>query len=487
MAEDEKYQFNFSDYIVKIIRFRWAILTVLFFSTLIAFHVERQKEELYQASATLILIPPKYSTELRPSQMSIELYMKFATMPQILQCISERAPALTQDMARATLRPTLEPVEGNNNTLLLLSVLHPDNVKAQQIANVWVDVFLDEVDKLRYTGQSGSFEFINKEVGEIYKRLLELEKEKRDLELAYPLDILKGKRDILQRQLLNHIDLLNQKRDELAMLEGSVDKAAVERMKKNMVQDEVSEEIKMVSNQISLFSDKISRMQLQIFDHRIDRQQAEIELKECEKQLKQESMYFNDKKGDLNPVYLELLQKISGQKLRIASYENMRKQLEQEMDSLRSTMGERLKERRENSAVMVMAEYISKEKEIANYQSLVENGGVELKKINEDVSVVENKLKEVTRSLDLVNRSFSELSNKSESTRLAKAENYSDFKVLSRATIPTEKNRKQYGRIILTYDLVAFLVFMLIVLLAEFVSPDFGSLKALLFKEAKKS
>ena len=59
--------------------------------------------------------------------------------------------------------------------------------------------------------------------------------------------------------------------------------------------------------------------------------------------------------------------------------------------------------------------------------------------------------------------------------------------MLSRATIPTEKNRKQYGRIILTYDLVAFLVFMLIVLLAEFVSPDFGSLKALLFKEAKKS
>ena len=72
---------------------------------------------------------------------------------------------------------------------------------------------------------------------------------------------------------------------------------------------------------------------MRLFDARIDRQQAEIELEECQKQLAEEPRYFDDKKHQMNPLYVSLLQKISGLKLKIVGYENLRSQMEKEIIS----------------------------------------------------------------------------------------------------------------------------------------------------------
>ena len=157
-----------------------------------AFVVTSQMPKIYRATATLILLPPKFSTELRPAPLSVETYQSILRSDYITSKL--KSGLVSHGVIEpghgigAKLRTMIFPGKVRDEPyrpLIDLVVQTNSPEKAEKIANIWADVFVVESAGLASRGKKGTLEFINTQYPAVSKVLRDQESELKDKEDYY--------------------------------------------------------------------------------------------------------------------------------------------------------------------------------------------------------------------------------------------------------------------------------------------------------------
>jgi uncharacterized protein involved in exopolysaccharide biosynthesis len=186
--------------IVQFFRRNWLLIggTALLLGVLaaIAFSLSRPQ---YEATATLVIVPPKFSSELKPGTLNVQSYQKILESDAVLGETKRRLVERGVLEATRTLRlgQNLETrifvarrAEEISLAPMLQTVARGETAEqAAAIANTWADVFLARTRELIAGSTSSSVQFIDQEYPQVRESLNKLEDTRvglaNDLQLRY--------------------------------------------------------------------------------------------------------------------------------------------------------------------------------------------------------------------------------------------------------------------------------------------------------------
>lgn len=189
----EEDRVSLADYIRVLWKRRWLIVLGTLGCTVTAFLVSHTLPKVYQATSTLILLPPRFSTEFRPEPMSVATYQTLLESDYIRAKVVEalRSKGLTREDDNdlgADLKAEILPGKERDQPyepLIQLVVEAEDPEKAAGIANTWAEVFVVENQELNVLGKQGTLEFIEKQYPVTARSLVELERSLKNRETSY--------------------------------------------------------------------------------------------------------------------------------------------------------------------------------------------------------------------------------------------------------------------------------------------------------------
>jgi capsular polysaccharide biosynthesis protein len=151
--------------------------------------------DLYEASATLVIVPPAFSSELTPSSLTVQGYQKLLESDVVIAdtntqlgeagSVAERAPLqLGRDLSTRIF--VSRRAEETSLAPMVQVVSHvSDPQLAQDAANTWADVFLRRVDTIMTGTTTSSVELIEVQYPQARERLHELESESTKTKNSY--------------------------------------------------------------------------------------------------------------------------------------------------------------------------------------------------------------------------------------------------------------------------------------------------------------
>ncbi|MGD8377055.1 MAG: Wzz/FepE/Etk N-terminal domain-containing protein [Acidobacteriota bacterium] len=128
------------------------ILSVTVGAVLLAFLVTLGMPETYRATATVLIAPPGYRSEIAPEPVTAETYKEIATTPAVVIGALEHAgltdPSWSPEIAARRMRVETYEERGLYNSVLVspllgLSVTDRDPERARAVANGWAAAFQD--------------------------------------------------------------------------------------------------------------------------------------------------------------------------------------------------------------------------------------------------------------------------------------------------------------------------------------------------------
>ncbi len=147
---------------------------------------------IYRANATLIVSPPRFSTELKPSALPVETYQSLvetdAVRAKVADALNGDGKNRVDVRLDASLSTSIQAGRQRNQSYLPsigLVVEAKSPQRAALIANTWAAVVVAEIGDLSMRAKSGDLEFINREYPIAKQRLAEAEKELKDAEDQY--------------------------------------------------------------------------------------------------------------------------------------------------------------------------------------------------------------------------------------------------------------------------------------------------------------
>ena len=142
----------------------------------------------YEASATLVVVPPKFSSDLKPSTLTVQGYQKLlesdAAIAEAKRRLVEKGVLKADDPLR--LNRELESrifVSRRADELSLAPMLQAvargaSPAKAAAIANTWAEVFLERTKSLMAGSTSSTVQFIDEQYPKVRAELANLEDER---------------------------------------------------------------------------------------------------------------------------------------------------------------------------------------------------------------------------------------------------------------------------------------------------------------------
>lgn len=194
---DKDDQVNLAQYIFVLWRWKRFIIVGTFMCATVAFLVSSLMPAVYEARATLILQPPRFSTELKPAPLSVETYQSILSSDLITTRVKAdlvKKQVILAKMPVQHLKNTLSveiyqgkevnrPGEKSFMPIIDLVATADSPEKAADLANTWARVFLKESTELISLGKQGSLEFIEAQYPTVSASLVRHEEElkkKRD-------------------------------------------------------------------------------------------------------------------------------------------------------------------------------------------------------------------------------------------------------------------------------------------------------------------
>ena len=149
----------------------------------------------YEAATTLIIVPPKFASDLKPATLTVQGYQ------QLLESDAVIAEARKRLIARGVLRPkdvlrlgweidtkifASRRAEETVLAPMLQSIARSDSPeKAAEIANTWANVFLERTSDLITGTTSSSVKFIDQQYPQVLDSLVKIEDERANLADGY--------------------------------------------------------------------------------------------------------------------------------------------------------------------------------------------------------------------------------------------------------------------------------------------------------------
>jgi|GEM_PF-1389497 len=149
----------------------------------------------YRASAILAIVPPKFSSELLPSTLTVQGYQELLESDAVLaetearlveQGLLADGAQLKPSQVKSKIFVSQRREETSLAPLIRLEVRSPSAERAAAIANTWAEVFLDRVQDLMFGSISTTVQLIEEQYPKARDRLNSLEDER--LEKANAID-----------------------------------------------------------------------------------------------------------------------------------------------------------------------------------------------------------------------------------------------------------------------------------------------------------
>lgn len=158
---------------------RYWIVAITAGCALMGLIVAALRPDTYQATATLIVLPPTFSTELKPPVLPVEVYRVLAESSTIEAKVTNTLEAEGADaqslLLRATLQSSREGRNANYLPLIELNVTAKSGELAQRAANLWAQVVAEETANISDRGREDTLEFIKVQFPQISETLAKKE------------------------------------------------------------------------------------------------------------------------------------------------------------------------------------------------------------------------------------------------------------------------------------------------------------------------
>ena len=185
-----------ADLLAGIWRWRWIIGAVTIVGGLAGFGLAKMTPTTYEATATLLIQPPQFSSELTPAALSVDAYRTLLnadyTLGQVREALVEEG-IFPQDIdilqLRGMVSTTIPQPEGlrylqQNLPMIEIAAGVDTPEKAQGIANIYARVFVEMSREITTRGQEGALQLIESRYPASKKRLdeasVELKKRQDD-------------------------------------------------------------------------------------------------------------------------------------------------------------------------------------------------------------------------------------------------------------------------------------------------------------------
>lgn len=378
----------------------------------------------YEATTILLVQRPVFSSELRPRTLPVETYQAIVDSPWVKEQV--RQTAITEglieenDVLTGAMEATAPERPRNQeelvNPIIQLVVTWKDPKTAQRLADLWAEAAIQASAGLATQGAQGTIEFVQKEYSTTRERLLQLEADLkatqdrhdqriRNLEkrwderitafkVEWNLEVLRQQAQGLEKRLTENTMRLNDLQLE------------IKNTRETLAQ--LKEEIQQHS-QFLVISKAITDDALW---ERIGR--------DFSGQTAQELERLKLRSEQLNPVYQQLLQRLTGTQVKFDTLIPQEQYLKEEVARLE-------KELRQLNELILTKSLELRELERARDLELT------LAKRERDFEV-----EQLQREVDKARATFSTLAEKWEAARLTQAEEEQDLKIGAYATEPLE-------------------------------------------------
>ena len=171
-----------ADLLAGIWKWRWIIGAVTIAGGLVGFSLAKMTPTTYEATTTLLIQPPQFSSELTPAALSVNAYRTLLnadyTLGQVREALVEEG-IFPQDIGILQLRgmvsTTIPQTEGLRflQNLPMIEITAGANTpeKAEGIANIYARVFVQMSREITTRGQEGALQLIESQHPASKKRL----------------------------------------------------------------------------------------------------------------------------------------------------------------------------------------------------------------------------------------------------------------------------------------------------------------------------
>ena len=345
--EEESLEIDLRELILLFWRKKWLIISFVMIALVLSFFISDSMLKIYQSS-TMVMIKDSGVDSIFAGQYSFvsgdsSKNARYKTMMKsrmILDKVIEKIGLYNEEgelIKAKTLGELISISDTASNDLLTITVQYPDPVKARDIVNTLVEVFIEENKKINSTDLDSAVLFISNQVEEVKNELDQVEEEllayKVDNEMMYPSEY--GK------ILLDRLTKLETAREETGLSLEETRVALVETRKQYEKEEEEIISAKVISNNPIITSNKQRLVELEIelsglLEVYTEKHPKVIETEQKIEKIKEvlastvEEM-ISSRTEVLNPVYQGLKQKISTLETNIITAEARLRSLEKSL------------------------------------------------------------------------------------------------------------------------------------------------------------
>ncbi len=279
---DTQDQVSLGDYLLVLWRRRMQIVTITLAFGLLAFLVGQLLPRRYEATTSLLVQPPVFSTELRPQPLTVETYQMIVNSDAVKEAALRELVeegVLRPDEAPGSMDAKLEPSKLREiaySPVILLVVRADSPEKAKRVADKWAEMAVRECQGLSSRGKQGTLEFIEKQYPEATRLVETQEQELKQREDYHDRRIL-GLESAWSRRLLDYgnqteqmlADFRNQTAGLLAEYENETSRlradyeSETERLRQ---QFEAEHGLTLLQQEMAIKQDALSRFEKQLQD-----------------------------------------------------------------------------------------------------------------------------------------------------------------------------------------------------------------------------
>ena len=452
--DNERENVELADYISIVWRRRFFIIVGTFVAMIVAAVFSLLQPNVYRATASLVVIPPKFQTELAPSTLSIHTYINLLTSPELMKAIIDTllleettVEGLNRNLSTEIITEKYGTQRIAYSPLIHLHAQADSPEKAAHIANTWAEKFVEQNKNLSSKGKESSLNFIEEQFP-ISKEKLEKAENTLNERQDYYEEELKRFKDLWQKRILD--------------------------FKARWKIDLLKEELKVIENKLIDFQSELINVRFEIKTAREDLREIGAELKKqpqfliVAKAITDDALWERVEKDSTGKV-LEGLDRL---KLRSEVPNPVHEDLSRWLSNTRIKLETLIPKEQ-----YLISEIQTKNGEVDSLTKLIYTKEFELDQLERERDVKleilqREKLLELLRlkrNVEKHKSTYDNLAKKSESAELAKAEESEDIKIAARAVEPGRKigpNRKQN---VMVAGVVAMIVVVLVAFLWEYV------------------
>jgi len=444
---------------------RWrTILLVMIIAFSVSLVLAFMKKGVYETSSSIVVFPPKFTTELNPGVLSIQTYESYVQNPDIYSEVVRRTaiPDLTVEKLQSLLSvTTLREKYGNDvkySPIIRLTARGSSPQQAKLLADTWAAVCCEKAKSLLTLGKDEVLSFIEQQYKELGDKLVPAEKNLADTTNDYSDKILKTKSDweakIAAFEAENNIPRMNAELEALNKLIGD----------KEMAYEGIEPQVQSAKARLDTARERLKSQQAKVILKRSMTDNAFWTSIAATQNIKNvddlSKMQLNDE--ELDPIYIQVSTSAEQALAELASLQAQKTSLATTLNEARKKADELNKEIEDKSQQLTVMQ-MSRDNDVAKLT------------VEQDRAIAM-----LTRPVDQYKKTNETLSTMAESARMARQEQTDFIRISSLAVLPHYPTATSSRRFfIMVSTILTFIAAIAVMLLGKIISlVDFNALRA---------